>query len=224
MHELKLLLLSLLALMLSCQAQSDTPHASSAPPGATAPSAAADDFRFAQAAKARKLKPVFSVFYKDSLGQFYWASLTYSDSEPESEENAFVGFDSCPPLDSASFHDVDSSAYSTDKNGVYYLFFSGHNTYFEKVVGADPASFRAIPNLEAGYDRKHVFLRTTQLPKVQPASLRVFEGPENSPVPCGKDDLYFVDSRVVVKNQDLTAQQARSFQPPLNYRLGYTVQ
>lgn len=213
----------LLLLLLSCQNRPEASPELVVLPLAAAPDSVLGTGQWEQAAAARGLSPAFNEFYTDSTGQFYRSYVEYSDTAPESEEQAFVGFDKCPPLDAASYHAVDSSAYTADKNGVYYFCFSGHSQYFRPVSGADPATFRALPGLEAGYDKRHVFLRTQQLPALQPAGLRVYEGPNNRPVPCGADDLYFVSGGVVVKNETLLTRTSRTRRPPVAYQRVYPV-
>lgn len=214
-------------LLAACQGQPDgAAKPVSQPPTALAngPSNATPwEQKYAAAAAAQHLTPAFGVFYTDSTGQFYRSYTEASDADPESEAQAFVVFDKCPALDSATYHDVDSSEYSADKNGVYYFCFNGHEQSFEAVTGADPATFQSLPGLEAGHDRSHVFLRATQLPALKPDRLRVYEGPDNRPTPCGADDLYFTDGRVVVKNEALLTTNARTFRPPTAYKRVYSV-
>lgn len=212
-------------LLLSCHGQPDA----SSTPVAQPPTTLSDgplsttpwEQKYAAAAAAQHLTPAFGVFYTDSTGQFYRSYTEDSDGAPEDDAQAFVVFDKCPALDSASYHDLDSSAYSADRNGVYYFCFSGHEQYFRAVPGADPGTFRVLPGLEAGYDHDHVFLRTQQLPSVQPDRLRVYEGPDNGPVPCGADDLYFTDGRVVVKNEAVVTHTGRAFRLPVAYKQVY---
>lgn len=219
-------ILGLSFLLLSCQGQPDT----SSTPVVQPPTVLSDGListtqweqKYAAAAAAQHLTPAFGVFYTDSTGQIYRSYTKYSDGSPESEAQAYM-FDKCPALDSASYHDLDSSAYSADRNGVYYFCFSGHNQYFRVVPGADSVTFRALPGLEASYDHDHVLLRTRQLPALRPAGLRVYEGPANAPVPCGADDLYFTDSRVVVKDEALMMPTGQAFRPPAVYKKVYPV-
>jgi hypothetical protein len=66
-----------------------------------------------------------------------------------------------------------------------------------------------------------VFLRTQQLPAVQPDRLRVYKGPDNGSAPCGADDLYFTDGRVVVKNEAVVTHKACAFRLPVAYKQVY---
>ncbi|TLM87375.1 hypothetical protein FDY95_25600 [Hymenobacter jeollabukensis] len=215
-------MLNTLALF-ACQAQTATPTDSSKQRFARvlAKRNKLIDTKFEQAAAKRQLRRVFRRFYRDDSGQFYRGQFELSDSDPESDKAGFVVFIKCPTLDPSTYHDVDSSNYSADKNGVYYFCFSGHNTLFVIVPGADPLTFRALPGLEVGYDTQHVFLGANQVPTLRPTALRVYAGPENSAVPCGSNDMYLTDGLVVLKNEKLTQVPVRAFRAPKGYKLAY---
>lgn len=217
-------------LLSSCaQSPPHTPTASTTP-AVSADSAAGNGLlgeaqwraKWQAAANLQGLRPAFGVFYQDSAGQFYFGHDEMSDAAPESEEAAFIVFAKCPPLDSATFHYLPNSSYSADRNGVYYTCFSGHEILFLLVTGADPTTFRAVADLDFGYDARHVFLRNSLLPKLRSEALRIYTGPDHTPDICGADDAYFTDGNVVVKNQELTPLAGAAFRPPKGYTKAYS--
>lgn len=66
-------------------------------------------------------------------------------------------------VDLATYQELGSSLFSKDKNRVYYFYCTSGGGFRVIVNGANPATFRASPDYQYGFDDKHGFYCENQL-------------------------------------------------------------
>jgi hypothetical protein len=66
-------------------------------------------------------------------------------------------------IDLATYQNVGNSMFSKDKNRVYYFYSTSGGGFRVIVNGANPATFRASPDYQYGFDDKHGFYCDQQL-------------------------------------------------------------
>jgi hypothetical protein len=133
------------------------------------------------------------TFYRSPAGQLLeqrqWL-IGESDPEPIIRYDStlvLIHGDERTPLplgrivDVATYQEFDHSLFSKDKNRVYYSYYTSAGGFRVIVNGANPATFRASPDLSYGFDDKHGFYHEHALPGLNVRQQQLLYGDTAAP-------------------------------------------
>jgi len=128
------------------------------------------------------------TFYRDKAGRLFeqrqhftretstGPDMWYDSTVVQQQAGGMVELPLATTLDLATYEELENSMFSKDKNRVYYSYANSGGGFRSIVNGADPATFRASPDYQYGFDAQHGFYGAHELPGLRPSRRQLLYG------------------------------------------------
>lgn len=123
----------------------------------------------------KRFQHVKHAFYRDKAGQLFEQRQHFTESSAgpdiwydsmvvQQKASGAVELPLATTIDLATYEELENSLFSKDKNRVYYSYANSGGGFRCLVNSANPATFRASPDYQYGFDDKHGFFCAQLLP------------------------------------------------------------
>jgi hypothetical protein len=102
--------------------------------------------------------------------------IWYDSTVVQQQAGGMVELPLSSTIDLATYEELENSMFSKDKNRVYYFYANSGGGFRCLVNGADPATFRASPDYQYGFDAQHGFYGAQPLRGLRPSRQQLLYG------------------------------------------------